>query len=88
MKRRVVHDDDVILWQLLLQFLFKPLFEHRSFHRSAVGVRSKQRTLTLCRNKPNSSMMLAADADVDALPSFTARILAVHLRQDSGFIDV
>ena len=33
-------------------------------------------------------MTLAADADVDALPAFTARILAVHLRLDSGFIDI
>ncbi len=65
-----------------------PLFEQRSFHRSAVGVRSKQGAFTLCRNKPNSSMTLAANADVDALSAFTARILAVHLRLDSGFIDI
>ena len=30
-------------------------------------------------------MTLAANADIDAL---SARILAVHLRLDSGFIDV
>ena len=88
MKCRVIHDDDMIRWQLLLQFLFKPVFEHRSVHRSAVGVRSKQSTFTLRCNKPNSSMALAADTDVDALSAFTARILAVHLRLDSGFIDI
>ncbi len=33
-------------------------------------------------------MTLAANADVDALSSFTAYILAVHLRLDSGFIDI
>ena len=32
-------------------------------------------------------MPLAANADVDALSAFTARILAVHLGLDSGFID-
>ena len=33
-------------------------------------------------------MPLAADADVDALPASTARILAVHLRLETGFIDI
>ena len=33
-------------------------------------------------------MALAADTNIDALSSFTARILAVHLRLDVGFIDI
>ena len=33
-------------------------------------------------------MMLAANADVDAHSSFTAYILAVHLRLETGFIDI
>ena len=51
-------------------------------------MRSKQRALTLCRNKPNSSMTLTADADIDALSAFTAHILAVYLRLDAVFIDI
>ena len=31
-------------------------------------------------------MALAANADIDALPAFTARIAAVHLRLETGFI--
>ena len=31
-------------------------------------------------------MTLAANADIDALSAFTARILAVHLRLDASFI--
>ena len=30
---------------------------------------------------------LAANADIDALAAFTARILAIHLRLNAGFID-
>ncbi len=33
-------------------------------------------------------MPLAADANIDPFSSFTACILAVHLRLDSGFIDI
>ncbi len=33
-------------------------------------------------------MMLAANADIDALSAFTARILAIHLRLNAGFIDI
>ena len=33
-------------------------------------------------------MPLAANADVDAFSSFTAHILAVHLRLNAGFIDI
>ena len=33
-------------------------------------------------------MTLAANADVDALSAFTARILAVHLRLKTGFLDI
>ena len=33
-------------------------------------------------------MTLAANADVDALSAFTARILAIHLRLGTGFIDI
>ena len=33
-------------------------------------------------------MTLAANADVDALSAFTASILAVYLRLETGFIDV
>ena len=33
-------------------------------------------------------MTLAANADVDALSAFTARILAIHLRLNAGFIDI
>ncbi len=33
-------------------------------------------------------MALAANADIDALSAFTARILAVHLRLETGFIDI
>ena len=32
-------------------------------------------------------MALAVNADVDALSAFTARILAIHLRLEIGFID-
>ena len=33
-------------------------------------------------------MALAADTNIDPFSSFTARILAVHLRLGTGFIDV
>ena len=33
-------------------------------------------------------MALAVNADVDALSAFTARILAIHLRLEIGFIDI
>ena len=33
-------------------------------------------------------MALAANADVDALPAFTVRILAIHLRLETGLIDI
>ena len=33
-------------------------------------------------------MPLAANADVDVLSAFTVRILAVHLRLETGFIDI
>ena len=74
--------------QTAQEFLFKPVFEHSSFHRSAVGVRSKQSAFTLRRDKPNSSMTLAANANIDTFSSFTAHILAVHLRLESSFIDI
>ena len=63
-------------------------FEQESLHRSAVGVRSKQRTFTLCRNQPNSSMTLAVNADVDAHSPVTAHILAIHLRLYASLIDI
>ena len=33
-------------------------------------------------------MTLAADTNIDALSAFTVRILAVHLRLETGFIDI
>ena len=33
-------------------------------------------------------MTLTANAHIDALSVFTARILAVHLRLETGFIDI
>ena len=80
MKRRIIHDDGMPLRQTAQQFDFKPVFEHGSFHHSAVGVRNKQDSFTLCRSKPDSSIALAAHADIDALPAFTACIAAVHLQ--------
>ena len=74
MKRHVVHDD-MPFGKTVQQFVFKPLFEHISFHRSAVGVRSKQSAFTLCRNKPDSSIALAADANIDPFSSFIANCL-------------
>ena len=46
------------------------------------------KSFTVRRNQPNSTLPLAADADIDALSAFTARILAVHLRLETGFIDI
>ena len=88
MKRRIVHDAAMPFRQTAQEFVFKPVFEHRSVHRSAVGVRRKQSAFTLCRNQPNSSMTLAANADIDALSPFTARILAVQLRLNTSFINI
>ena len=33
-------------------------------------------------------MTLAADTNINPFSSFTARILAVHLRLETGFIDI
>jgi len=63
-------------------------FEQESLHRSVVGVRSKQRTFTLCRNQSNSSMTLAADTNIDPFSAFTAHILAIHLRLYASLIDI
>ena len=54
----------------------------RSLHRSAVGVRSKQSALTLCRNKPNSSMTLAANARIGLVAALCAAKLIAPYTYD------
>ena len=40
------------------------------------------------RDKPNPSIALAADMNVDLFPTLTARILTVYLRLEANFIDM
>ena len=53
-----------------------------------VYARRHKLSFAVCRNKPNSCLSLAADTNVDAASVLTVRILAVHLRLNTGFIAI
>ena len=54
------------------------------------GVYARRHKLdfTVCHNKPNSCLSLAADTNVDADSALTVRIAAIHLCLAAGLIDI
>ena len=79
MKTSIGHDNDALFGQVFQQCLFKPVLEENAIYLPFILKGSKQFTRALRRGKPNSSMALAADADVDAHSAFTACIVAIWL---------
>ena len=74
--------------RILSSSSLKPCSNRGRFHRPAVGKNCNLFALVLSRDKAAPCMTLAADVHIDSLDPRTAGIPEMHMRFDSGFINI